>query len=269
MLKKATTALDRLHLPASHLKSSFLFLFALCALTALLPLSTHAQGFSTRSAGEIIFSNANVTLNQAEVNTNTRFTLFFHTQQQFHLDATNNIGLFTGISVRNIGLITEDRYQNLGFTGVDNTHEHWNKTAIIKRRSYSLGVPLALKLGSFSKNFFLYGGGEIEWMFHYKQKLFLDDNKTKFKEWGSDRVNPFIPSVFAGIQFPKGVNLKFKYYLENFLNQDFRGTDFGQSVDYSQFDNSGIWYVSLSFFLDKEEILDMVNTNHETTAYRD
>ncbi len=222
-------------------------------------LNTTAQKVYHSSGGEIIFSGADVSFARTDVNTNVRFTLFFHLQQHLNLDLTNNIGLFTGLNIRNVGMIQEDLYQNIGFANVDNEHSNWNKSTKMKRRSYSLGFPLALKLGSFSKHFFLFAGGEYEWMFHYKQKLFIDGNKAKFNEWTSDRVNPWIPSLFAGIQFPQGVRLKFKYYMDDFLNTSFTGVDFGQEVDYSQFQSSGIWYISVAFFFNKKQIEKMMS----------
>ena len=119
----------------------------------------------------------------------------------------------------------------------------------------------------FSDNFFLYGGGEYEYMFHYKQKLFLEDNKTKFKEWGSDRVNSFIPSFFVGVQFPHGINLKFKYYLDDFLNKDFTGTDFGYNVDYSQFEKSRIWYLSLAYTISNKDIKKFAGEHGRTAMH--
>ena len=214
----------------------------------------HSQRIYHSNGGEIIFSGADVNYMGTDVNTNIRFTLFFHTQHHLNLDLTNNIGLFTGFGIRNVGLITEDLYQNIGFLDITNEHPDYNKNTKIKRRSYSLGFPIALKLGSISKHFFLFGGYEWEWMFHYKQKLFIDGEKHKFKEWASDRVNPWVPSVFGGIQFPQGFRLKFKYYMDDFLNPSFTGIDFGEPVDYSQFQSSGMWYISLSFFLNRKQI---------------
>ncbi len=230
-------------------------------------LETSAQKIYHSSGGEIILSGADVTYSGMNVNTNLRFTMFFHTQHLINLDLTNNIGLYTGIGIRNIGLIKEDLYQNIGFLHIDNTHADYNKNVKIKRRSYSLGFPVALKLGSFSKHFFLFAGGEYEWMFHYKQKLYIDDEKFKFKEWASDRVNPWIPSLFGGIQFPQGIRLKFKYYMDDFLNPDFTGIDFGEDVDYSQYESSGMWYISLSFFLNKETIGQFKGGKITETAY--
>lgn len=220
------------------------------------------------SGSEIIFSGANINFKGTSVNTNLRFTLFFHTQHLINFDLTRNIGLYTGLGIRNVGLIMEDYYQKVGYD-VDNSHPDYNKNTKIKHRSYSLGFPIALKLGSFDKNFFVYGGGEYEWMFHYKQKKFIDDAKYKFTEWNSDRVTTWIPSLFAGIQFPGGFNLKFKYYMDDFLNKDFRGKDFGEDVDYSQFETSGIWYVSFSVMLSKRQIQRMMEENpFQKMAYR-
>jgi hypothetical protein len=220
------------------------------------------------SGSEIILSGADMVFNGTDVNNNMRFTLFFHTQQQINFDLTNNIGLYTGLAIRNVGLIMEDLYQNVGYD-VDNTDPDYNKNTKIKHRSYSLGFPLAVKIGSFDKNYFFYAGGEYEWMFAYKQKKFIDGEKYKFTEWTSDRVNPWIPSLFAGIQFPYGFNLKFKYYLNDFLNKDFTGQDFGQDVDYSQFQSSNIWYISLSFFMNRNMINQLMEKESlQKTAYR-
>jgi hypothetical protein len=243
-------------------------LVVLSILMVIAILETDAQKIYHSSGAEMIFSGADVSFNNMDVNTNLRFTLFFHTQQLVNLDLTNNIGLFAGLAIRNVGLIKEDLYQNVGFLNIDNTHPDYNKTVKLKRRSHALGFPVALKLGSFSKHFFLFAGGEYEWMFHYKQKLLIDDEKRKYKDWTNDRVNPWIPSLFAGIQFPQGFRLKFKYYMDDFLNPDFKGTDFDEQVDYSQFGSTRIWYISLTIFLNKNKIKEFLGGGSEETAYR-
>lgn len=201
-----------------------------------------------RSSGaEIIFSGADVVYDNTNVNANMRFTSFFHLEQMLNVDMGKYVGLFTGLGLRNVGFITEDLYQNVGFLNIDDTHPDWNKETKIKRRSYSLGIPLAFKFGNMDKQLFFFAGGEYEWTFHYKQKLFIDGEKFKHKEWASDRVNAFLPSVFAGVQLPKGMRIKVKYYIDDFLNPAFTGTDFGEAVDYSEFGSTGIFYVSFSF----------------------
>ena len=242
------------------------YIILLALILVLTSTDSYGQKLYHTNAGEIIFSGADVTYGGLDVNSNIRFTLFFHTQHHINLDIGNNIGLFTGFGIRNIGFITEDLYQNMGFLDIDNTHIDYNKNTKIKRRSYSMGFPIGLKLGSLSKHFFLFGGYEWEWMFHYKQKLFIDGEKFKFSEWTSDRVNPWVPSFFGGIQFPQGFRLKFKYYLDDFLNPGFTGVDFGEQVDYSNFQNTGMWYVSLSFFVNKKKIKKWIEGDFDDTA---
>ncbi|MEN8156927.1 MAG: hypothetical protein ABFS10_08250 [Bacteroidota bacterium] len=238
---------------------------------ASVSLETSAQVNVYRSGGgEVILSGADVNFtgvsNTTKVSTNPRFTVFLHIQQMYNLDLNNNIGFYAGAALRNVGLIMEDRYQYLGF--VDDTQENWDKDVKVKRRSYSLGFPIALKLGMIDKHYFIYAGGEYEWMFHYKQKLFVDDIKAKEKEWGSDRVNPWNPSVFAGVQFPGGLNLKVKFYLKDFLNHDYVGKDFGQDVNYSQFESTGIWYISLAMVINKQQLKKMLESQEfEKSAY--
>jgi len=189
--------------------------------------ATHAQDVYTVTGTELLFQSGTIEKSGADVNTNLRFTLFFHLGEYVHFDMGNYVGLYTGVGVRNVGFITDEG-------GI--------KT---KYRSYMLGAPLALKLGSFKDRFYVYGGGEYEWMFTFKQKTFVDDQKIKYSEWFSNRTPDFIPSVFAGIQFPYGFNVKFKYYLKDFLNHDYQGS--GDYDDYTVFTKTQVWYISVSF----------------------
>jgi hypothetical protein len=187
--------------------------------------------FYGTSSGEYIFSFADVTDTAGNsIPTNMRFTCWFHIGRYLHYNINNTFGLMSGIGMRNIGFITED------------------DSIKIKRRSYTLGIPLAFKIGSFKDNFYLFAGGEYEWLFHYKQKFFVDDTKEGTQqEWFSSRTTTFLPSVFAGIQFPFGLNVKFRYYLDDFMNNDYKGKDFGRPADYSYFKTTQIYYFSLSY----------------------
>jgi hypothetical protein len=204
---------------------------------------TNAQDIYGITAGELLFQSASVEKNGDDVNTNMRFTLFFHLGEYLHVDFGENVGFFTGLGIRNVGFITE---------------ENDIKT---KYRSYMLGAPLALKLGSFKNNIFVYGGGEYEWMFQFKQKTFVNDQKIKYNDWFSNRTPGLIPSVFVGMQFPYGLNIKFKYYLKDFLNHDYQGTD--EYSDYTAFNKTQVWYISVSFQIRNSDMKDFDNFSGE------
>jgi len=187
------------------------------------------------TSGEMIFGWADVDQTpigggeMQGVSAIPRFSVFFHVGQYVHLDLTDAIGLYSGMAVRNIGFITED-----DALGLDKE----------KHRSYTLGIPIALKLGSFRNHFYVFGGAEYEMLFHYKYKYWENGDKYKTSEWFSDRTKRFVPSVFAGVQFPKGLNVKFKYYLDDFLNSDFKKGDDPRN-DYSRYGKTQMFHISL------------------------
>ncbi len=169
--------------------------------------------------GEMIFSFAAIDHNgQADGNV-MRFSPFFCIQPNFNYDFTKNFGSFVGISIRNIGFIY-DEYE------VPNP-ENPDETKMLKKkyRTYNIGLPIGIKLGVMDKSF-VFGGYEIEYPFHYKEKTFDGDHKDdKFGVWFSDRVESFQHGFFAGMQLPHGLNLKFKYYLSQFHNMDYVDND--------------------------------------------
>jgi hypothetical protein len=200
----------------------------------IISLFSQAQQLYTMSGGEVIFQSSSIEQYNTDVNSNVRFTLFFHLGEYVHFDLTDNIGLFSGLGIRNVGLISEEN------------------DVRIKYRTYNLGVPLAIKLGSFDKNLYVFGGAEYEWMFHFKQKVFENDEKTKYTEWFSNRTPHFIPSVFAGVQFPMGFQVKFRYYLENYLNNSYQGSS--TYSDYTGFNKTQVWYISFSYVIRNRSI---------------
>jgi hypothetical protein len=205
-----------------------------------------AQKLYTSSSGEWIFQSGVIEKNDERLNTNLRFTLWFHTNENVHFDLGNYVGLFSGIAIRNIGFITDEN------------------DLITKYRSYNLGIPLALKIGSFKDEIFVFGGGEYEWMFHFKQKTFDDGVKRKHAEWFSDRTPSFIPSLFAGIQFPHGLQLKFKYYLKDFLNHTFK--DSGDFSDYTAFTKTRLWYISFSIQMKNSKLKKTVAPSEDVAC---
>lgn len=156
------------------------------------------------SGAELIFSVGDVKADSLTVENRWRFSLFFHIQEQFHYNFNKHVGFFTGVSLINVGF-THD------FTTPT------NETFKLKQRSYSLGLPLALKLGNMPNGNYIALGGTAEFMIHYKHKIFFNDTKEKYNDWFSDRVNIFNPSVFLDIRNKTGGYIRFKYYLDNFL----------------------------------------------------
>lgn len=129
-----------------------------------------------------------------------------------HINYTNNLGMIAGVGVRNIGIRARDEL--LGDVEY--------KRSV--RRVYTLNASLAVKLGSFSKHCFVFAGGEYDLAFHFRQRL-KTHSKSKIKqgEWWSTATDRFMPSLFVGVQFPKGLNLKCSYYLNDFFNENYSG----------------------------------------------
>ncbi len=230
------------------------------------------------SSGEIIFGFAGVQ-NSFSVDTagNTdisdvknimRFTVWFHFQQAWHYDFSNNVGIMFGLSMRNIGFITEPEafyfHQSNGkltYYDEDGTGTALdNRLSKVKQRTYTLGMPIALKLGNFDKGFYFFAGGEYEYAFHYKEKVWLDGEKSKYSEWWGDEVTQFLPSVFAGVTFAQGATIKFKWYLENFMNQSYTAKIDGTDIKIKPYENYDVqlFYVSLAWTIS--------NRNHHKTS---
>jgi hypothetical protein len=156
-----------------------------------------------------------------------RFSAFFHFTQQMHYNFSSGFGMYTGLGMRNIGMIN-----NL------------NDTIRVKHRAYGLSVPLAFKIGNMGKKSYFALGAEAEYMFHFKQKVFVGegrgDKQNKTSEWFSNRVNGFNPSVFVEMNFGRGSYIRVKYYLMDFLNANARqginvsGQDLSFTTDSSQ-----------------------------------
>lgn len=156
-----------------------------------------------------------------------RYSTFLHVGEQLHLNFGNSVGMYTGIGMRNIGMINR-----------------LSDSVKVKQRVYSLGIPVALKIGNMGKRSYAAFGAEMELFFNYKQKTFKGssgrgDKVEKFNEWFSDRTPLFNPSVFAEFNFGKGTYLKVRYYLNNFLTADkqtytLNGVKYGFSPERSQ-----------------------------------
>jgi hypothetical protein len=194
------------------------------------------------SGGEMIFSFANITQNGVEESSLVRWAPFFNVQSMYNVDFGKSAGIFTGLAIRNVGYINE----NYKMT----TEEIAQGKAYDKKkyRTYNLAIPVGLKLGNLGKMFF-YGGYEVEFPFHYKEKSFEGGDKVdKITGYFSPRVESIQHGFLAGIQFPYGANLKFKYYLSSFHKQDY--TDDNGYKPYKDLE-ANIFYFSLSTYLFK------------------
>lgn len=189
------------------------------------------------SSGEMIFSFARIVKQGNNVESNLRWSPVFNLQSLVNYDFTKHVGLFHGLALRNVGFI----------------YDIPNTDSLKKYRTYNVGIPLGFKIGNLTKGLFLYGGYEFEIPIHYKEKTFVSENKErKVAVWFSNRVEWYTQSVFVGFNFPKGFNLKFKYYLNDFFNKDFTETVNGvQTRPFQQF-NANVFYLALDWNVFKD-----------------
>jgi len=144
----------------------------------LLTIPVQAQKVYTLTSGEIIFSQSQSSFTKEFTQqysganlagNNVRFTMFFHVGQYLHYDASNNFGIFTGLAIRNIGMITDETLpQTVALTG-SSVPPSYDQYKII-RRQYTLGLPLAFKIGDFDKHMYFFACGEYEMAFHFNEK---------------------------------------------------------------------------------------------------
>jgi len=116
----------------------------LVTILTLFLLNAKSQNFYPISSGELLFQFSEVELTNSNVTKNPmRFTFFLHLGQYWHLDIGNYLGFYTGTALRNVGFIYDEDIPQ--------------KTI---RRAYAIGIPLAVKLGSFKNHIYIFGGGE-------------------------------------------------------------------------------------------------------------
>jgi len=207
----------------------------------------------TTTGGEVILSWADAKDNGADANSVLRFAPFFNFQNQLHVDMHDKLGFFTGLNIRNIGFIYDDPVEV-------NTR--------YKLRTYSLGIPFAVKVGTMQGTF-VFVGYEIELPLNFKAKTFVNEDKvSKSSDWFSKRTPGLYQSLFVGVQAPYGLQVKFKYYMTNFVDKGYVANDGNGNAIYPyQNFEANVFYISLSFQLFKnasfyyDEILDQSGPN--------
>lgn len=146
---------------------------------------------------------ATMSNNGVSLNVNPRYSYYFNLGVDFNVNITSRLKPFTGIYVKNIGVIVKEA------------------ETVTKHRGYYLGAPLGVKVYSKNHKNYLKLGTDFNYALNYKQKTFVDgDKKDKFNEWGSDRIVKWYPSIFAGFQY-EGLSMCLNYYYNNFFNTEY------------------------------------------------
>ena len=187
----------------------------------------------------MLFSFASITDNGVSESSTLRWAPVINLQGRYNYDFSKNIGIFTGLGVHNVGYIYNNYKER---SGEELTYKK-------KFRTYNIGLPLAIKIGDMD-NLFFYGGYEIEVPFVYKEKTFDGGDKIeKITGWFSNRSQTFQHGFIAGVQFPYGFNVKFRYYMSEFHNQNFKESN--GNKPYSGLE-SHIMYFSVGYNLSWE-----------------
>lgn len=229
-----------------------IFIFALAVFCAS---NIQAQKVYTSTQVKLIFSTAPQTeRNGTTIKSPMRFSGFFNYAILANIDFNNTFGISIGGEVKNIGLILKDSIYHT------------------KHRAYAIGMPVYLRIGSLEKDnrWYFFAGGQYDYMFAYKEKVFIDNAKIKRTNGYANSVKPFIPSVFVGFRGKKGTSFSVHYMLDNFFADDYRFKDpLDNNAPIQQgYNNSQIIYFSIGFMgdLDKKFTKTPPKPN-TTTAY--
>lgn len=212
----------------------------LLALSCAVSLSVFAQDSPsvrkayTMSTGETILSFGILEAEPLNTGTVARFTPFFNFGQQLHYDFSDKFGMYTGLNIRNVGMIND-----------------LNDSVRIKQRTYNVGIPIAFKVGDM-EGLQLAAGFEAEFAVAYKQKVYVNGEKRKSSAWFDDRTNIFLPSVFAEFKNKEGNFIRFKYYLTDYLQTENQQINV-PGVEYRP-TGSQMFYVSIGYAIKNRDI---------------
>lgn len=197
----------------------------------------HGGIYKTSGGNGPLLSFASMMFNGEPLQNIPRFSWFFNKGTHFNIDYAKDFGIFSGINIKNIGLISKP-----------------SDSVKLKQRVYSIGIPLGFKVGDVSGgSFFIFAGGELDFAFNYKEKEFLRGKKKKFNEWFSNRTPILMPSLFAGFRMGPGFGLKAQYYLNNFFNPDFKTTSNRTPVYPYESLKANLFFLTLSYNFNKAD----------------
>lgn len=168
-----------------------------------------------------ILQFSQITTGGTSFSTIPRFTYFFNTGVDFNYHVSNNLRPFTGIHLKNLGLIIRTS---------DSTKS--------KHRVYTLGAPIGIKYVSNNKKLTLKAGADVAYAFNYRWKNFVNDTKTKDNEFFSNKTSTIFTSAFLGVSVG-GVSVTGNVFLNDFFNPKIFGI------------NARLFTVSFGFNLDE------------------
>ncbi|WP_018341586.1 outer membrane beta-barrel protein [Cytophaga aurantiaca] len=134
-----------------------------------------------------------------------RFTPVANYTLMAHKDFNNKVGIYTGIGIKNVGFITRQNSSDM----------------TVKSRAYCLSVPVGLKFGNFKEDNYLFIAGEFLTQLDYKEKVFIDGDKSKRKSFYDNDINLFNYSASIGFHL-KGLIIGAEYTLSNFFDDKYR-----------------------------------------------
>jgi hypothetical protein len=198
-------------------------------------LSTTSSWYMV-SASETILSWGNIESPGLDTKNVARFAPFINFGHLLHRDFNQKTGFYTGVAVRNVGIIT----------GL-------NDSIRLKQRVYTVGIPIAFKYGDMKGNL-VAAGFDNEFAVNYKQKKYVNDEKSTTNVWFSDRTNIYLPSIFAELKSKKGNYIRFKYYLTDFLKEGNQSLN-EPGVAYAP-SQSTMMYISVGYMVKTRELIN-------------
>lgn len=208
------------------------------ALAVFCVSNIHAQKVYTSTQLKLIFSTApEIERNGSGIKSPMRFSGFFNYAIVTNIDLGKYVGVSIGGEIKNIGIILKDSIFRT------------------KHRAYAVGLPVYLRFGNMDKRWYFFGGGQYDYLFAYKEKVFVNGSKLKRTGGYSNDVNAFIPSVFLGFRAKSGTTFSVNYMLDNFFSNDYRFKDPTQNdrLLNQGYNNSQIIYFTIGFMGDLDK----------------